>query len=799
MLFRKKRLLIIVMFFLFALTVEAAYIESAKDTKMPPDTVTYVIDEPTDMQFLAQVGYLKYYYRDSRDVFAIYDTRNGYTWKTGLDIAGEDELKDACDALLERETPPTEAEIDSVCLPYEDFMNTRFETFSNSLLTLEYYNDSNGVNRTASTHPTETGTSTLMMVNNDPHHYRLEIPFYVIDLTVYVHVYLTDDGLSFEIRDDEIEGRDTNLISSFIFTPLMGASGGATISFNKDTMSYGRAADAVPKEQIPGYIFVPDGSGALIRFQDYETSISSYYGNIYGKDYATDTYYDRAEPNFVPLKQPGLPVYGIAHGNRQAAFFTHATEGAEHMELVVSPQNGVAPNRSAYTFAFARFNFNTLIYQVYNNAGNGYTTMMDERPHYDIRQNYVFLAGDGSTDGYPADYVGMAKKYRDILIENNVLTELPGTQEEMPIRLDFIMSDAMDSLIGSTDVVTTTIGQVEDILTKLQDEGIYNINSGLYGYQKGGITLGDKDRPDFIRKIGTKGAFDSVITGLNERGIDVSFALDYVTIYKEQMSLVGHAAKHANGWYMREYLRNEVGPVNEKYFARPSLVAEWILSNERAVRSLGVESFTYEGVTNMLYSDYGKNGVSTTEAIKLYQDALATIDENYMINGVKPNQYLWAYIDRYLQAPMFTSQHLIETDTVPFLQLVLNQTMEVYAVYANFSFYTEQDMLRMIDYNVYPSFILTHDPAFELISTNSSNFYSTEFALYEELIHDMYDMMNEAYQDVLNARWVDREVVQPGVIVNTYDNGVRIVINYTDEMVYVDTHAVTAQSYRVLN
>ena len=59
MLFHKKRLLIIVMFFLFALTVEAAYIESAKDTKMPPDTVTYVIDEPTDMQFLAQVGYLK--------------------------------------------------------------------------------------------------------------------------------------------------------------------------------------------------------------------------------------------------------------------------------------------------------------------------------------------------------------------------------------------------------------------------------------------------------------------------------------------------------------------------------------------------------------------------------------------------------------------------------------------------------------------------------------------------------------------------------------------------------------------
>lgn len=799
MLHLKKRLLIIVIFFLFGFTVQAAYIESAKDTKMPPDTVSYVIEEPTDMQFLTQVGDLKYYYRDSRDVFAIHDTRNGYTWKTGLDIAGQDELEDACELLLERETPPTDAEIDAVCLPYEDFMNTRFEAFSNSLLTMEYYNTSYSVNRTPSTHPTEAGTSTLMMVNNDQRHYRLEIPFYTIDVTVFVHIYLNEDGLSLEIRDEEITGTDTNLISSFIFTPLMGASGGATIAFNKDTMEYGRSQDAVAKPQIPGYMFVPDGSGALIRFQDYDTTIASYYGSIYGKDYSMDTYYDRVEPGFVPLKQPGLPIYGIAHGNRQAAFFAHATSGAEHMEIVASPQDGVAPNRSAYNFVFSRFNFNTLIFQVYNNNGDGYNSLLDERLHYDIKQNYVFLSGDGSSDGYPADYVGMAKKYRDILIEDGMLNPSTQTHEEMPIRLDFVMSDAMDSLIGTTDVVVTTIDQVKDILIKLSDDGIQNINSGLYGYQKGGITLGDKDRPDFVRRIGTQRDFDRVIGEMNEKNIDLSLALDYATIYKEQMSLIGNASKHANGWYIREYLRNEVGPVNEKYFARPTLVAQWILTHEKSVRSLGLSSFTYEGFTDRLYSDFGKNGVTTTEAMALYQNSLAAIDENYMINGVRPNHYLWPYIDRYLQAPMFTSQHLIETDTVPFLQMVLNQHMEVYAVYSNFSFYTQSDILRMIDYNVYPSFILTHDPAYELISTNSSNLYSTEFTLYEELIHQIYQTMNQAYEEVLGASWVDREVIMPGVIVNTYDNGIRIVINYTDELINFESNAVTALSYRVLD
>ena len=55
------------------------------------------------------------------------------------------------------------------------------------------------------------------------------------------------------------------------------------------------------------------------------------------------------------------------------------------------------------------------------------------------------------------------------------------------------------------------------------------------------------------------------------------------------------------------------------------------------------------------------------------------------LNLVAPNKYLWKYTDRYLQSPVGTSQYVYETDTVPFLQMVLNGTMEVYAPYANLS------------------------------------------------------------------------------------------------------------------
>lgn len=795
MLLNKKKFLIFLIIFMSSMTLDAAYIESSKDTRVSPDTMTYVITEPTDMQFLKQVGPFKYYFRDSRDVFAIHDTRNGYTWKTGLDIDFDNNIRDNCDALLERTDPvATEAEILATCVPLEDRMNTLYEGIGNSLLSMEYYDNSLGI-KTISSASESAVRSTLVMVNNDDEHYRLNVTFDVIDVMVAVDIYLTEDGIEYEIKDEEIKGNDTDLIAAFIFSPFLGASGGQQLIFDMDEMDYPRATSFVPKPRIPGYIFLPDGSGALMRFQDNTTSLSTYIGDVYGTDMSTSIYHYRYQNPYIPLKDPAMPVFGVAHGDRQAAFVAYAISGAEFMEIIASPHN----NRTPYNYVYPRFTYNQIYQQIYNQSGAGYPTLYEERNRFNAHMKYDFLQGDGTTDDYPADYVGMAKKYRDHLIDYDILKPNVTSSDEMPIRLDFIMSDAMNNLIGTRDVVVTTIDQVNEILTKLHSDGIQNINSGLFGYQKGGITLGDKDRPNWSGAIGRARDFERVIGNMNDLGIDVSLALDYVSIYEEQMSLIGNAAKHLNGWYIREHLIREVGPVEDTYFARPTLVASWMKSHERRVRSLGMQSLTYAGMTNQLYGDYGRSEIDIHETIDLYQNTLAEIGESYQINAVTPNQYLWANVSRFLQAPMFTSQYLIQTDTVPFLQIVLSGSMEVYATYANFSFYTEKDILRMIDYNVYPSFILTHDPSYELISTNSSNFYSTEFILYEELIHHIYERMNDAYASVLGSEWVDRIVVAPGVVVNRYANGVEIVINYTDTIQVYDGRTVSPENYRVLD
>jgi hypothetical protein len=112
--------------------------------------------------------------------------------------------------------------------------------------------------------------------------------------------------------------------------------------------------------------------------------------------------------------------------------------------------------------------------------------------------------------------------------------------------------------------------------------------------------------------------------------------------------------------------------------------------------------------------------------------------------------------------------------------------MEVYAPYSNFSFYTKPDMLRMIDYNISPSFIISKEPSYHLASTASSYLYSTEFSQYKELIDDVYSTVNDVLKSVIGYEWIDRTVLKDGVIINKYekDSDVKeIIVNYTDEVI----------------
>jgi len=740
---------------------------------MPPARTVLEVTKTGEYEFLCRFGNLSYYYRSDRDIILIEDEINGYTWKTGLDAPFGQDLERAINAAETMEEKRKAAE------PREVRLNATYVGLANSLLTVEFYDDSFNMNMVSSA-ARRGSNSELVKVAED--HYRLDVRFINMELTIPLHIHFSDRGINYKIYDREIEGAGADKMAAVIITPFLGAAGGVRQYYD---LALGEYGEEIPNPMTPGYAFVPDGSGALIRYNDNTVSINRYVGKVYGDNPAESMFYYDNTVDAVRKKEPLMPVFGVAIGNNQQGFAAWADEGGEQMEIVMSPKE----NLTNYNFIYPRFVYNRQMHQVYNRKGQGYFRLYPDRLHYDISIEYHFLEGE------EADYVGMALAYRSHLIENGTL--IPGKVRPdgtVPLRADFIMSDVKKSIIGYTNVVTTNAREAGEIIRDMLDNGINSVNGGLLGFQNGGITTGKPWALNFTRSIGTKRDFRKLFEETAALGVDLSFAQDYLTINRIQMNLPRNQAYHRNRWGIRAWDNQDwFLPVQEISYARPQRAADWFTRQSKGAAAIGAPSVTADGITNRLISHWGRNNaISTSQTIELYETTFA--NSPLPINAKTPNQYLWKYTDRFLQTPVFPTQYILQTDTVPFLQLVLHGTMEMYAPYSNFSFYTQRDILRMIDYNVYPSFVLTQKPAHLLSSTNSLKFFSTEYDVYRDIIKHVYTEVSSVLSLVKGLEWINRTVLEEGIILNEYSGGKKIIINYTNNIYQYDGITANALS-----
>lgn len=769
-----------------------AYVPTNRDTKVAPEKAEYTPEEYSDYELLSETGTVRYYWREDRDILAIVDKETGFCIKTGADLPFSGDIKDAVKD-LEKAGAGAE-EILAAAESYADDLNTTYVGIANSLITIEYY-ESDKIKYLSSA--SEKGAGSVLSRVED-RKYCLDINFTEIDLQIKVYITLEEDSIDYHIPYGEIGGAGLNKLAAIDISPFLGASGGRMNVMNPETLEW----ETLDSYRVPGYVLVPDGSGSLIRFVDNTSTFNSYVGDVYGKDYATETYYNFAYYDDVPVKDPVMPVFGIAHGDGQMAFAAWANQGAEYMEIIVNPDG---TRGTTYTWAYPRFELNVNYYQLYDEKGSGFFKQMDEIFKYDIDITYAFLFGDGS-DGTPAaDYTGMARVYREYLIAEGELTPLETQAGDIPIRLDFIMADSKSGIIGNTQVGVTTVEDVEEILNQVTARGIANVNSGLIGWQKKGESLSKPYKMSFSGAIGSKGDFKKLIESFGERGIDISLSRDVITINKSMMGYYNTAVRCISNWYLsidKEAILPENVPTSLFSYATPAKAASWI--NTLADKTSGYsDSLTLAEMPHVLTSNWNRDGVVTslTDAVELYRNTLSKVNEETLLNLENPHMYLWKYTDRYLQIPVGSSQYVFETDTVPFLEMVLHGTMEMYAPYANFSFYTRDSILRMIDYNISPSFILSKEPSYKLADTFSANFYSTEYSLYEELIQQVYGTINEVLSQVQGFEWTYRYVPENGVVINTYqkDSETRyVIINYTENEVTYRGTTVAPESAAVV-
>mgnify|MGYP006874654958 CR=1 FL=1 len=211
------------------------------------------------------------------------------------------------------------------------------------------------------------------------------------------------------------------------------------------------------------YLFVPDGSGALIRYQKPKKYLKSYSERVYGLDYAID---NLNELNDLKSNRPRdmlkanstitMPVFGVSLGVNQNAILGRVSKGDSYAYINASPAGVVTD----YNWATASFIYRQVYSQPTSKNGAGVPVVQKSRNTVNPEMEIYFLSGEN------ANYSGMAAKYSEILKDEGILKDNINNTESN-LYLDFIAADVEKQLIGNKEKTVTSMEYIKNSLVHM--------------------------------------------------------------------------------------------------------------------------------------------------------------------------------------------------------------------------------------------------------------------------------------------------------------------------------------------
>lgn len=585
-----------------------------------------------------------------------------------------------------------------------------------------------------------------------------------------VNVALEGDQLVVDVPNDSIvEKKDGTYIGTISLFPMMG---------------YSRLGD---KE---GYMFVPDGNGALVYLNDKEGRFQTGFSQmIYGEDAGfasqkVDTYLWKKYDTVINPDMVIAPIYGLIHTDDQLGYLAIVEKGDKRASIEVQP-NGVMTN---YNRCYAKFLLRDVYVQPLNQSNSGTVVKAeDNRTQMDLRVRFILLTGEN------ANYSGMANAYRSFLLDNKLVAPSDVTYQS---RVDFLGSEREKFLLGTTAVPMTTTEQVEEIYDELQTAGVGSVLSLYKGWQKGGLYDLPITQYKADSSIGGTSKLTKLIKEAAEKKYDIYLYNDTLQMNASTNSTTFSAVKMVNKRTLKEESFKQV--YNLFYYVLPTKADTTLQKFIKSYTKKGVSNLAIGGASNNLYS-YSLKGsfYSRPDTAEAYEKMLSEAYENANVVLEQPAAYLWKYTNAFLDMPLTSSQYMYVDEEIPFITMVLKGIIPVYSEYVNFEANKTEYFLKMVESGAYPSFYITYENSSALIYTNSSNLYSTQFETYKDSIVEYDAKLSELAAKTGDANIIKHEKLDNGVTKVTYSNNTVVYVNYTDEAKTADGVSVGAMSYEV--
>ena len=610
----------------------------------------------------------------------------------------------------------------------------------------------------------------LLDVTYTDNGFSAKVYFTKYEFGLTLEVSLENDQLVVNIPDESIvEYKADNYIGTISVYPMMG-------------YSY--------LGEKEGYMLIPDGNGALINLDDKEGRYNSGFSQmIYGDDagfrnYATQSYLWGKYDTVVDCNQIIAPVFGMAHTADKEAYLAVVESGEERAYIEAQP-NGA---KLDYNRCFARFILRTVYVQPLNQSNSGTVkTVEKDRMHTDLTVRYLLLNGDN------ANYSGMAVAYRQYLMENNLVSVKDTSYKS---RVDFLGCEQEEFLMGTTAVVMTTTQQIKEMYEELRSAGVQDVLTIYKGWQSGGLYALPISSYKAEGALGGTNALTKLIKESAEKGYDIYLYNDALRMNARTNLTTFDAVKMINKRTFAEEVNKQV--YDTFYYLMPGKSQEKLNGLVESFTKKGVSNIAIAGISNGIFS-YSSRGsyYDRTGTSQVYADTLAAIDAKASLILEQPFAYLWNNTEAFLDMPLGSSEYMYIDKEVPFLSMVLKGIIPMYSDYVNFEADKTEFFLMMVEAGVYPSFYLTYENSSALIYTNSSDLYSTQFDIYKNTLVEYDKELREVASKVEGAHIVRHEEVETDVIRVTYDNGVVIYVNYSENTVVYDNMIIEALSYKV--
>ncbi len=601
---------------------------------------------------------------------------------------------------------------------------------------------------------------------------RVEFYFDSAEFMIPVDYILNDDSLSIAIDPTKIqEGK--NQIVQISLAPYC-------CSVKNDTEN--------------SYLFIPDGSGALIDVYSRSNQGITYSKQVYGADLCIKEIVSASQQ--IDIK---MPVFGAK--NDTTATFAIIEQGAENAWI----EARVGATSTGYSSVYATFQMRGYT----NHTAELFSSTKVDRVVYEqnmivqpLKVTYYNLTGED------ANYVGMANIYKQYLTETNMLKN---QCEDIAFNLDILGGTMItESFLGvpyQTLFTATKLTEAKNIIDDISSVTNDKFSVVLKGFGETGLDIGEIGGGYKLnKKLGSKRELNEVLDLCNKIGAEMYMDFDIMRFKKNgngfstfSDSITDASQKRATQYLYDIAVRGEIED-SLYYLLSPSRfeqAANKLLSKTDSWKLSGI---SLGSISKLSYSDYLAKDEKTYYAKSNFINEISkTInlvkDENKKFLASDANVYTAVLSDVITNSPTVSSKQYVFKEEIPFYQIVFKGYIPMTTYSINLTSNWKMSYLKAIESGCGLNYSLMENWDSSLIDAQHTDMFNSRYNdLKANIKSDIKDFTNY-HNSIDGAHISSHEILESGLRKTSFDNGVTVYVNYSSSAVDSPVGVIEAQDY----